>query len=66
MGEILIKNYCGGIVGLINKYPQFTVLNNVIKQELQLLNNKNIKEDLMFESFAEFEEYMKNRKDDEK
>lgn len=66
MGEIVIRNYCGEIIGIIDKYPQFTVTNDVRKQELRLMNNRKLEENMEFESFAEFEEYMKNRKDDEK
>jgi hypothetical protein len=64
-GIITIRNYTGSIVGIIDKFPQFTVINDIGNKELILKNNKKIEENLTFASFAEFEEYMKNRKDGE-
>lgn len=61
---MIVKNYDKGVTGVIDKYPMFMVTNNRITKELKL-NSHKYTEDKVFESFEEFEEYMKNRKDGE-
>lgn len=61
---IIVKNYDRSIVGVIDKYPMFGATLSHITKELKL-NSTKYPEDKVFESFAEFEEYMKKRKEDE-
>lgn len=61
---ITIKNYERGVVGVIDKYPMFIATCNHITKKLILKSHK-YPEDMVFENFEEFEEYMKNRRDGE-
>jgi hypothetical protein len=61
---ITVKNYNKStLAGFIDKYPAYTAMFSPVTKELRLRGKKPDNNEV-FNSIEEFDEYVKNRKDD--